>query len=101
MNERRANILWDAMLEDIRQIVREEVRAALYRGNEVNESPSAASPYLTIKQAAKASSLAPSTIRLLIRKGQLKAHRVGRRVVIKGSELEEYLESRPTKPICG
>ena len=99
MNERRTNIIWDAMLEDIRRIVREEIRAAPWRGNAVNESPSATSPYLTIKQAAEASSLAPSTVRLLIRKGQLIAHRVGRRVLIKRCDLEQFLENHPTKTI--
>lgn len=99
MNENRPNIIWDAMLEDIRQIVREEVRAALNTGNALNDSPGSVSPYLTIKQAAEVSSLAPSTIRLLIRKGQLKAHHIGRRVVIKRANLEEYLESHPTKII--
>ena len=101
MNEKRPNIIWEAMLEDIRHIVREEIRAALDRGNALNKSPSTADAYLTINQAAQASSLAPSTIRLLIRKGQLNAHHVGRRVVIKRSDLEQFLESHPTKNLIG
>jgi excisionase family DNA binding protein len=36
-------------------------------------------------------SLAPSTIRLYIRKGELKAHKVGRRVLIAKADLESFL----------
>lgn len=99
MSQTQANLLWEALIEDIRRVVREEIRAALDGGNVVNKSRSPASSYLTITQAAEASSLAPSTIRLLIRKGRFKAHHVGRRVLIKRDDLERFLESRPTRII--
>jgi len=41
-------------------------------------------------------SLAPSTVRLYIRKGQLKALKVGRRVVVPRKELERFLSLNPT-----
>ncbi|MCH6546490.1 MAG: helix-turn-helix domain-containing protein [Deltaproteobacteria bacterium] len=51
--------------------------------------------YLTIKEAADVSRLGSSTIRLYIRKRELKAHKVGRRVIIKRTDLVKFLESRP------
>jgi len=58
-----------------------------------------AKPYLTIKAAADISRLGTSTIRLLIRKRQLKALQVGRRVIIKRTDLEKYLEAHPIEAI--
>ena len=51
--------------------------------------------FLTIKQAAETSGLGTSTIRLYIRKRKLRAQQVGRRVIIKRSDLENFLESQP------
>ena len=58
-------------------------------------SPEAGRPYLNLKEAAGMARLAPSTIRLYIRKGELKAHKVGSRVIIKKEDLEEFVESQP------
>jgi len=84
-------------LEDwLRATIREEIRAVMgqngHGGKTVNETPK---PYLTIKEAADISRLGPSTVRLLIRKRQLKALQVGRRVIIKRTDLGKYLESHP------
>lgn len=51
--------------------------------------------FLTVKQAAEASGLGVSTIRLYIRKRQLRAQHVGRRVLIKRIDLDHFLESNP------
>jgi excisionase family DNA binding protein len=51
--------------------------------------------FLTIKQAAEVSGLGASTIRLYIRKRQLRAQQVGRRVLVKRSDLEKFLETNP------
>lgn len=51
--------------------------------------------YLTIKEAADVSRLGSSTIRLYIRKRELKAYKVGRRVIIKRTDFVKFLESRP------
>jgi len=63
-----------------------------HRGHAPSET---SSPYLTIKEAAKLSRLGESTIRLAIRKRQLRAHQVGSRVIVKRTDLEQFLEAQP------
>ena len=82
----------DAFLQAIRHAVREEVRQAVCHGNEKHEPER---PYLTIKEAANFSRLAPSTIRLAIRKRELRSLKVGARVIIKREDLEQFLEANP------
>ena len=89
-------ILGDAFLEAIRQTVREEIVQALSENGYRNNKPvEMGTPYLTIREAAKVSRLGQSTIRLLIRKRQLKALKVGERVIIKRADLEQFIESHP------
>lgn len=89
----------EAVLNDIvREAVRDEmrgVRAKSDRGDTRSGIPDATKTYLTVKQAAELSRLGPSTIRLYIRKRQLKAHQVGRRVIIQRADLESFLEAHP------
>jgi len=59
-------------------------------GGENRKDPSNA--YLTVKEAANLSRLGPSTIRLYIRKGKLKAATVGRRVIIRQEDLEAFID---------
>ncbi len=98
MNEHSTNsaLLGEALLEAIRGAVRVEIRAALtengYGSQKPTETPKC---YLTIKEAADISRLGPSTIRLYIRKRELKALRVGERVIIKRTDLEGVLEAHP------
>jgi len=68
------------------------LRGAIHAG-------SAEKSFLTVKQAAETSGLGVSTIRLLIRRRQLKAQKVGSRVLIKRSDLENFLESHPIEVI--
>lgn len=85
----------EAVLEGLlRRIVREEVQA-LQNGHGSKTANATTKPYLTIKEAADISRLGPSTVRLLIRKRELKALQVGRRVIIKRIDLEKYLEAHP------
>jgi excisionase family DNA binding protein len=95
-----AQLFGEAFLEAIRLAVREEIRAA---SNQAPFSPKhdqdTARKYLTVKEAAIASGLGASTIRLLIRKRKLQAQKVGRRVLIKRSDLENFLESHPIRAI--
>ena len=87
-----SSVLGDAFLQAIRQAVREEVRQAV--GNVTgNHDPE--KPYLTIKEVAEVSRLAPSTIRLAIRKRELRSLKVGSRVIIKREDLEQFLEANP------
>ncbi len=89
-------LLGEALLETIRQAVRVEIRAALTENGHGSQKPTETPKcYLTIKEAADTSRLGPSTIRLFIRKRELKAHQVGRRVIIKRTDLEGFLESHP------
>ena len=62
---------------------------------DLNQRVSPVTSFLTIKQAAETSGLGASTIRLYIRKRKLRAQQVGRRVIIKRSDLENFLESQP------
>ena len=59
------------------------------------EPSEASRAYLTVKEAADMARLGLSTIRLYISKRELKAHQVGRRVIIKRTDLENFLESHP------
>ncbi len=80
----------------LRALVREEVEKAMGSNGKTTKKPeNAPKPYLTILEAAKLSRLGGSTIRLAIRKRQLRANQVGSRVIIKRSDLEQFLESHP------
>lgn len=85
-------ILGEAFLDAIRQAVREELQQFADNGNGKHEPEK---PYLTIKEAAEVSRLAPSTIRLAIRKRELRSLKVGSRVIIKREDLEQFLEANP------
>jgi excisionase family DNA binding protein len=81
----------------LRRIVREEIHQALSTGQ--NNKEIKQKPYFTIKEAAEFSRLAPSTIRLYIRQRKLRALKEGRRVIIKSTDLEKFLESTPLEII--
>jgi len=83
----------------LKALIREGVNEALSQnghGRVGAGRPSEASrPYLNLKEAADMARLAPSTIRHYIRKGELKAHKVGSRVIIKTGDLEAFVENQP------
>jgi excisionase family DNA binding protein len=82
----------------LRELIREEVQSAIAKVNGVRLNPEpggSQKPYLTVKEAADFARLAPSTMRLYIRKRRLKAQRVGRRVIIARGELEAFLSRAP------
>jgi excisionase family DNA binding protein len=84
--------------EDLRQLIRAEVQMAIGTGKGASLNPEAGGsqkPYLTVRETADFARLAPSTIRLYIRKRQLKAQKVGRRVIIARSDLEAFLSRNP------
>ena len=78
----------------VREAVHEELAQA-HNGHQNSKPMEPATPYLTIKEAAELSRLGESTIRLYIRKRELKAHQVGSRVIIKRADLEQFLEAHP------
>lgn len=91
-----STFIGEAFLDAIRQAVREEIRTVMGQNGHGSKTANATTkPYLTIKEAADISRLGPSTVRLLIRKRELKALQVGRRVIIKRIDLEKYLEAHP------
>jgi len=93
-------LLGDALLEAIRQAVRVEIREAMRENGHIGQKPTETPKcYLTIKEAAYISRLGPSTIRLYIRKRELKAHQVSSRVIIKRTDLEKFLEAHPIEVI--
>jgi len=84
----------EALAAIIKPIVKEAVLEAMNvnSGGAVQRAAPERS-FLTVKQAAETCGLGASTIRLLIRKRRLAAQRVGRRVLIKQSDLKLFLES--------
>jgi excisionase family DNA binding protein len=90
--------LTDALAQIIKPIVQEAVREAMgVSEREARQGASTGKAFLTVKQAAEHSGLGASTIRLLIRKRQFPAQRVGRRVLVKRSDLESFLEANPIR----
>ena len=51
------------------------------------------SPYLSVKEAAALTRLSPSNVRLLIRRGKLRAQHVGRRIIIKREDAQGIIEN--------
>lgn len=90
------NSLAEALAAIIKPIVKEAVREAMNSNPSAAQGAAADKSFLTIKQAAETSGLGASTIRLAIRKRQLRAQKVGRRVLVKRSDLEMFLEANPT-----
>jgi excisionase family DNA binding protein len=94
------NSLAEALAAIIKPIVKEAVREAMnlnLRG--AIQAGVAEKAFLTVKQATEHSGLGSSTIRLLIRKRQLGAQKVGRRVLIKRTDLERFLEANPIRAL--
>jgi excisionase family DNA binding protein len=85
-------------VEQLRELIRIEVQLAVgtAKGPGLNpEAGGSQKPYLTVREAAELARLAPSTVRLYIRKRQLKAQKVGRRVIVARTELEAFLSRNP------
>ncbi len=101
MNE-ISKVLGDAFVEAVRLAVREEIQAVMANKNGgENRRMDPSNAYLTVKEAASLSCLAPSTIRLYIRKRELKALQVGSRVIVKRTDLEQFLEAHPLEAYSG
>jgi len=91
---------FEPFFEEIRRIIRQEIRAVIVQNEHgPDNSHETSKPYLTVKEAAEVSRFGPSTIRLAIRRRQLKALQVGSRIIIKRADLERYLEANPIEAI--
>jgi excisionase family DNA binding protein len=91
----QSNSLAEALAAIIKPIVREAVREAMNVDAAGRAQSTADKSFLTIKRAAETSGLGASTIRLAIRRQQLRAQKVGRRVLVKRADLESFLQSNP------
>jgi excisionase family DNA binding protein len=92
------NSLAEALAVILKPIVKEAIREAMgVSEREAGQGTSKDQAFFTVKQVAEHSGLGSSTIRLLIRKRKLRAQKVGRRVLIKKSDLESFLEANPIK----
>jgi excisionase family DNA binding protein len=90
------NSLAEALAEILTPIVKAAVREAMNLNPHAEvHSTVPGKTFLTVKQAADASGLGASTIRLYIRKRHLRAQKVGRRVLVKRSDLESFLQANP------
>jgi excisionase family DNA binding protein len=95
-------------VRQLQELVRSEVHAALAESGlhglqstipRDRAGIAAASPYLSVTEAAQLARVAPSTIRLYIRKGKLKPQKVGRRVIVARAELERFLGTQSSKVV--
>ncbi len=87
--------LSDALATILKPIVEEAVQAAISQNGHAGKPPPESRQYFTIKEAADFSRLGGSTIRLYIRKRELRSCQVGSRVIIKRTDLERFLEGHP------
>ena len=85
--------LAEALTAILKPIVKDAVREAMALNSATQSSTE--KPVLTVKEAAELSRLGTSTIRLYVRKRQLRAQKVGSRVLIKRCDLENFLDTKP------
>ena len=80
-------------VEQFREVIRQEILSVINIKNQTTTDTDSLGdrPYLTISEAAKFTTLAASTIRLHVRRGKLKAERVGKRRMIARAELDRFL----------
>jgi excisionase family DNA binding protein len=77
--------------QEILSVVNQKTNTSMGNKNMTQDDSIGDRPYLTIAEAAKLGTLAPSTIRLYIRRGKLKAEGVGRRRIISRAELDRFM----------
>ncbi len=95
----RLGFMEEFLFQNIRRIVREEVRAALADSMQQTAAPQHESDYLSIDEAAKIARLHHSTIREWIKDRSLKAFRAGRVYRIRRADLDERLTAKVADPI--
>ena len=96
----RLGFMEEFLFQNIRRIVREEMRCALAdaKDREPMAEQDGAADYLSIDEAAKIARLHHSTIRGWIKDGSLKAFRAGRVYRIRRSDLDHRLTARVAEP---
>jgi excisionase family DNA binding protein len=98
----RLGMMEEFLFQNIRRIVREEVRSAL--AEFVEKSPASSTEgtpeYLSIDEAAGIARLHHSTLREWIKDGSLKAYRAGRVYRIRRADLDERLTAKVAEPVA-
>jgi excisionase family DNA binding protein len=96
----RFGMMEEFLFENIRRIIREEVRGALAEMLPKAQSPAEDASYLSISEAAKIAGLHHGTIREWIKDGSLKAFRTGRVYRIRRADLDERLTAQIADPVA-
>src|SRR5262249_59048618 len=78
----------------IREAVREEVGALLYRAPANDAQTKQAGEYLSVAEAARLVGVHTATIRGWIKSGELPGHHAGRHHRVRRGELERFLARR-------
>ena len=100
---RRLGLMEEFLFQNIRRIVREEVRAALAdtaASSAARTTTLSGSEYLSISEAAKIARLHHGTLREWIKDGSLKACRAGRVYRIRRADLDDRLAARVADPVA-
>ena len=103
MPDTRLGFMEEFLFQNIRRIVREEVRAALadsLQKQGAAQSSSNGADYLSVSEAADVARLHHGTIREWIKDGSLKACRAGRVYRIRRSDLDERLTATLADPVA-
>ena len=98
----RLGTMEEFLFQNIRRIVREEVRGALAEmlDKPAVTSSDAAAEYLSIEEAASIARLHHSTLREWIKDGSLKAYRAGRVYRIRRADLDQRLTAKVAEPVA-
>ncbi len=91
MSETTPNLLGEALLETIRQAVRQEIWAVNQNGH--NDRNGAGGELLTAKQAGERWNIPASKIKAMARQGQLPCVRLGHYVRFAPADLARFIES--------
>jgi len=78
--------------QEFRQLIREELKAIL-SGEDQQIAPGENEGYITVTQAADFIKMKPGSIRQLIHKKLIPFHKAGGRVLLKKSELSDWISS--------
>lgn len=90
LDQHLAAIIREAVHTELAEIIHTEIQSAL---SELG-GMAAQEPYLDVTAAARAAHCHPQTIRLYVKKGQLPAKRIGKRVLISRIDLDNFLSQK-------
>jgi excisionase family DNA binding protein len=91
---RATDLLGPELLAAIEELVDERVEAALAEREAEHDPP----PVLTLKEAAEYLRVSERLVQRLIAHGGLRVTRLGRRVLVRRADLDEYLQRSRLEP---